>query len=215
VALVTSLVPDIRASIPDIPSFVAERQLLRATRVFCQETRAWRVDFLMSVVGTVGTVTLTSQLPAGTELVDIISIKNVGGGEPVEARTYTWLDKNTSDWRSETDRDARYYVLDGNNIIRLVPTPSTTVASLYDIRVAVKPLRTATTLNDVLVNKFDENLIDGALAYLYLMPRKPWSDTKLAQYHKAMFINSLPGARAAAADEFQVGVPRKVRYGGL
>ncbi len=214
-AALTDLVIDIRSEIPGIPSFVAERQLMRAARVFCQETRAWRVDFLLSVVGSVPTSVLTSQLPTGTELVDIISIKNTAGGEPVKAKTYTWLDQNTSDWRSETDLNAKYYVLDGNNTIRLVPTPSVTTASLYDIRLAVKPLRSATALDDVLVNKFDEDLIHGGLAYLYLIPNKPWSDPGMGQYHEARFLDSLPGARAAAADEFQTGVARKVKYGGL
>lgn len=214
-AAVTALVPDVRAEIPDIPSFVAQRQILRATRIFCQETRAWRVDFLMSVTTTVSTVVLTSLLPANTELVDIISIKNVGGGAPLQPRTYSWLDTNLTDWRSDTDRNAKYYVRDGNNTIRLVPTPATTVAALYDIRLAVKPLRTATAINDVLVSRYDESLIHGALGFLYRLPRKPWTDIKLAQYHEVMFLNSIPSARADAAEEFQVGVPRKVKYGGL
>lgn len=214
-AAVSALVPDIRASIPDIPSFVAERQILRAARVFCEETRSWRINFQISVVGSVTTVSLVASLPSGTELVDVISIKNVNGGAPVSPVTYAWLDKNATNWRSESDLNAKYYVLNSNNVLRLVPKPSTTTAFLYDARVAVKPLRTATTLNDVLMNKYDEVLIDGALAYLYLMPRKPWTDGALAAVHSARFQASFAGARAAAADEFQVGVARKVRYGGL
>jgi len=215
VAAITSLVPDVRAVIPDIPSFVAQRQLLRAARIFCQDTRAWRTNFQLSVTGAVKTVSLTAQLPASTELVDIVSIKNVGGGAPLTATTYAWLDLNRTDWRSETEREAKYYVLEGNNLLRLVPYPSATVAALYDIRVAVKPLRTATVIGDVLANKFDEDLINGALSFLFLMPRKPWTDLQLGMSYKAQFLSSMPGARAAATDEFQVGVGRKIRYGGL
>jgi len=214
-ASVAELVTDIRASVPDVPKAVIQKYLMRAARTFCQETRAWRVDFLISVVTVVPTVSLAAKIPSGTELVDVISIKNTGGGEPVHARTYSWLDTNTSDWRSDTALNANYYVLDGNNTLRLVPTPSTTVASLYDVRVAVKPLRTATTLDSVLTNHYDEELIHGALSHLYLIPRKPWTDLNLAQYHQGMFLNSMPRARAEATDEFQVGVARKVKYGGL
>lgn len=214
-AALISLVEDVRASIPDIPSFVAERQLLRAARAFCQETRAWRVNIELSVTTTIATINLTSLLPANTELIDIISMKNTGGGDPPAKTTYAWLDKNTSDWRSETDLNARYYLLDGNSTVRLVPTPSVTTAYLYDLRVSVKPLLTATALNDLLVNRFREELIHGAMGHLYLIPRKPWTDLNLATYHQAQFMSSWPAARAAAADEFQTGVLRTVKYGGL
>ena len=214
-AALTALVPDVRAEIPNIPSFVAERQLLRAARVFCQETRAWRVDFLLSVTANTPTISLAAQLPTGTELIDIISIKNISGAKPLQPKTYSWLDTNLSDWRTQTDAQAVYYLLDGNNTLRLVPTPATTTANMYDIRVAVKPLRTATVLDDLLVNRFDEELIHGALAYLYVIPKKEWSDPGMAAFHEARFLESFAGARAAAADEFQVGVHRKVRYGGL
>ena len=71
-ATLTELVEDVRSDIPDIPGFVAERQLLRAARSFCQETRAWRVNIELSVTTTIATIDLGSLLPAGTELIDII-----------------------------------------------------------------------------------------------------------------------------------------------
>ena len=214
-ALLSVLVPDVRMEVPEVPSFVAQRQLLRAMREFCEFTRAWRVNVSVGVTKNVATVNLTSLLPGGTELVDIISMKNADGGAPPEPRTYRWLVKNISDWRSESEPDANYYVLDGNNTVRFMPTPSATTAGKYTARVSVKPLLTATTINDVLVNKYSELFIHGALAYLYAVPRKPWTDASLAQYHDLRFRDGLPSARAEAADEFQTGIPRKVKYGGL
>jgi len=209
------LVPDVRVEIPDIPTFVAERQLLRAAREFCEETRTWRVNVEISVIATIPASNIASLLPSDTELVDVVSIKNIGGGAPVIPRTYAWLDKNTSDWRSETDLNANYYVLDGNNAIRFIPIPSVTTASLYYARVAVKPTLDASAINDIVANKYDEVLVHGALAKLFLMPRKPWTDANLAQYHLALFRASFAPARTEAAEEFQTGIPRKVKYGGL
>jgi len=211
----STLVPDVQVAIPEIPSFVAERQLLRATRDFAEATRAWRVNVQISVTTTVPAVNISGLLPANTELVDVVSIKNTGGGAPLVPRTYAWLDKNTSDWHNDTDLNAKWYVLDGNNSVRFVPTPSTTVAALYDARVAVKPLLTATVIDDIVANKYDEVLVHGALSKLYLLPRKPWTDNALAQYHQTMFLASFPAARTEAAEEFQTGVPRKVAYGGI
>lgn len=215
-AAISTLVPDVRVEIPGVAAFVAERQLLRATRVFCEETRAWRTNISVGVSAATPTVILTSLLPTATEMVDVISVKNsVDGGEPVHPRTYAWLDQNRTNWRAETNNYATYFLLDGNDTIRFVPTPSDTIANLYDVRVAVKPLLTATTIDDILANKFREELIHGALGYLYAIPKKPWSDPGLATFHINAFNSGIPAARTAAAEEFQTGVPRKVKYGGL
>lgn len=213
-AQVSSLVPDIKSVIPEIVSFVAERELLRATREFCEETRAWRVSFSLDVTASTATIDLTSLLPANTELVDIISVKPQSGGQPVVPKTYSWMDANVDNWRNEENADAQYYMLDGNNTVRLYPTPANTTSDKYYVRVAVKPTLSATVLDDVLVNKHREALISGALGYLFMLPRKLWSDMKLAQYHLSMFHGKLPSARAEAADEFQTGVARSVKYGG-
>ena len=149
------------------------------------------------------------------ELVDIVTIKNASGGEPLKPKTFSWLDTNLSNWRGETATDANYYVLDSNNTIRLIYTPDATTADKYYVRMAVKPLLTSDSISDVIENKYDEFVIHGALARLYFMPRKPWSDTRLGAYHREQFELSWPGARADAANEFQTGVIRKVRYGGL
>jgi len=215
-AAITTLTPDIQSKIPEIPAFIATREIIHATREFCEFTRAWRVDIQVSTTADTATVDLTNLLPTGTELVDIISMKNVEGSRPVLPTTQAWLDTNTSDWRGDTALDANYYVLSGNNTIQLVPTPSTTVSNQYYVRVAVKPLlATATTFDDVLVNKYDQVLVDGALARLYLIPRKPWTDTGLGAYHRQVFMAAMPSARTEAAEEFQTGVARKVKYGGL
>ena len=214
-AALTTLVPDIQAEIPELPSFIAERQLLRALREFCQETRAWREAATLSVVENVATLNIAGFLPTNSELIDVITLKPTDGSEEVKPTTYAWLDKNLSDWRDETASTAKYYVQDGSNVIRFVYTPDATVTDKYYIRFSVKPTLSATTIDDVLVNKFDQRIIYGALGRLYFIPRKPWTDFNLGQYYTTMFQNSWAEVRAEAVDEFQVGVPRKVKYGGL
>jgi hypothetical protein len=215
-ANISEIIPDIRVHIPEIPSFVATRELLRAAREFCEETRAWRYSFNLSTIANTATYDLISSAGlTNVELVDVVSIKNTDGGEPVKGKTYYWLDANLSDWRSETAEEATWYVLDSNNTIRLVHTPASTTANKYHVRMAVKPLLTSTAISDLIENKYDEYLIHGALSRLYLIPRKPWSDARLGAYHRDRFELSWPGARADAANEFQTGVARKVQYGGL
>ena len=214
-AAVTDLVPDIRSDIPEIPSFVASRQILRSVRELAERARVWRVDVSLSTIADTPTIALLALLPANTQLVDVISIKNTGGGAPLVPSTQAWLDTNISDWRNESNDDSKYYMLESDNTIRLAPTPASTTADLYFARLAVKPLLTATVVDDVVFNKYDELIIHGALGRLYALPRKPWTDFNLAQYHQAQFMTGIPSARTEAADEFQTGIPRKVKYGGL
>lgn len=214
-AALTVFTTDIRVEIPELPGFVAERSLIRAAREFCEETRCWRVNITIDVTADDPTVDIAALLPAGTELVDIVSVKNVLGGAPVTATTYTKLDRDSSDWRTDTDLNAKLYVLDGNNVVRFFPTPSTTVVGKYYMRVAVKPTQAATTIDDVVANKYNEALIHGALASLYRLPRKPWTDLNLSSYHATEFRTRMPAARTESAEEFQTGVARSVKYGGL
>jgi hypothetical protein len=212
---ISDMVPDVRAEIPEIPGFVAERQLLRSIREFCAATQAWRVNVQISTTADVETIDIEALLPTATELIDVISMKNVAGGQPVLPKTHAWLDENTTDWHTDTDLNAKYYIQQDLNELRLSPIPSVTTAFQYDVRLSVKPTLAATEASDILVSRYNEIFIHGALAKLYLLPRKPWSDTNLSAYHMSQFTGSFFRATAEAADEFQKGVARTVKYGGI
>ena len=145
----------------------------------------------------------------------MVSIKNSEGGAPLVPRTFAWFDQNLSDWRTETATDATYYVLESNNTLRLVYTPDTSTADKYYARVAIKPTKAATVLDDLMANKYDEVLVHGTLSRLLTLPRKPWTDASLGEYHRGLFEREFAAARTAAAEEHQTGQPRKVKYGGL
>jgi hypothetical protein len=213
--LLSTYHPDLRAEIPELPSFVADRYLIRAAREFLEESRAWRVNADLSTTADTATVSLVSVLPANTELVDIISVKDTLGSTPVTPTTFAKLDKERADWREETDLSAMYYVLESNNRLRFVPTPANTITAKYHVRFAVKPTLAATSLDDVVANKYDEAIISGALSRLFGQARKPWSDDRREAKHFARFQLAKSAARTEAAEEFQTGVARKVKYGGL
>jgi len=58
-------------------------------------------------------------------------------------------------------------------------------------------------------------LVNGTLARLYFLPRKPWTDLNLGNYHRTLFELGMNTAKGKATDEHQKGVPRTVKYGGL
>jgi hypothetical protein len=211
----TALVPDIQVEIPEIPTFVAERQLVRALRELCEEARVWRISFTINTTADVPTILLSSYMPLGTELVDIVSMKNSSGGEPLAPTTYIKMDKNHTDWRNESNSDASKYMLDTNNTIRLYPTPTDTIDRKYNVRAAIKPQLAVVDIDELVLNKYSEILISGALSRLYALPRKPWTDLQQSALHRAIFYSGFAAARTEAAEEFQTGVSRKVKYGGI
>ena len=214
---VSEFASDIIADIPEIPVFVASRQVLRACRVLCERARVWRYDISLNTTASQATYDLSSLYTpeANVELVDIISMKPTDGRSPVVPVTKGWMDKNEADWRDQEALVATWFTLESNDTIRLIPTPSQTVTDAYDVRIAVKPKLDATTVDDIIYNKFYETVIAGAKSFLFLIPRKPWSDPNLAQFHLAMFNNGVIDAVPEASDDFQTGVPRKVKYGGI
>ena len=212
---VEAQVRDVIADIPEVPAFIAARQYLRACRVLCEKARVWRLDGTITTGAGAPLEDLSDVFPDNTELVDLITLKPAEGGTPVKPKTQAWLDTNWTDWRTQEALVARYYVLEENNTIRFVPVPSETVTDAYYFRAAIKPTLSAEEIDDLLVNKYDEVLIHGAKAYLFMTPRKPWTDLQMAQYHQAAFLAAIPDARSEATDEFQTGVARKVKYGGL
>ena len=212
-AAVSTLVKDILSDIPEVPSFVAQRQYLRALRELCEKARVWRADTTITTIPNEETLDIDSQLPDNTELVDVISLLPPDGNSSVKPKTQAWMDLNQADWRTQTGQYANYYMLNTNNTLQLVPIP--TGAVTYYLRAAVKPTLSCTDIAEIIVNKYSELIISGAKAYLFMTPRKPWTDLQLAQYHQAAFLGGIPNARTEAADEYQTGVARKVKYGGL
>jgi len=212
---VNTLVQDIIADIPEIPVFIAARQYIRALRELCEKARVWRINDTFTVSSSLVLTDISALFPDDTELVDIVSMKPAGGETEVKPTTYARLDKNEANWRSESSLVAKQYILESNNVLRLVPSPSNNVVDAYYIRMAIKPTQATQNIESLLVNKYSELLISGAKAYLFMVPRKPWTDLQLAQFHMAQFLGGIPAARAEATDEFQTGVARTVKYGGL
>lgn len=213
-ASIDVMLPEIHAEVPKLADLIARRALLRSARNFAEETRALRTSFDVDTVSGTPFLDLSAQLPAETELVDVVSIKPNAGGRKLTPTTYAKLDDDTLDWRNRTATVATHYVRDANNTIRLVYTPDATDTAVYHVRAAYKPTLDATTLDDLIINKYDEAIIHGALARLFSQPNKVWSDPNNANYHAAMFMDMKRKATTEAADGYQQNVPRRVQYGG-
>ena len=87
--------------------------------------------------------------------------------------------------------DPVYYLQKEERIVSVYPIPSTTVASGFTIRVAYKPSRSATTVDDVLFEDYAEIIGYGAKYRLFLSPGKPYSSLDAATTHKGLYTEGL------------------------
>lgn len=179
---------------PDLPGcpFAAVNSALRqSTIVFCEQSLAWKEEHPPVAV-----------LPATAEYAFIPPT-----GAAVHAVTYAQFNGKeisphtgelhfaTRAWRNQTGTPE--YVLGGATSLRLVPEPDT--AGTLAMVVALKPSASAAGIHEVLFNEYREAIVHGALARLMLSPRKPYTNTQLAQYHQQQFAveTAMAGTRAA------------------
>jgi len=101
----------------------------------------------------------------------------------------------------------------GANVVRTDPTsilqkdertfslygiPKDTVANGLTMRVALKPTRAATTVEDVLLEDYAEIIAAGAKARLMMSPNKPYTNPQLAVGHMELFRQGTNVARQRA-----------------
>lgn len=87
------------------------------------------------------------------------------------------------------------------------PIPNETVKQSITLRVALKPTRSATTIDDLIYEEYAETIGSGAISRLALSPGKPYSNAGLANAHRALFQAGLNVAR----DRSQNGYVRASR----
>lgn len=97
------------------------------------------------------------------------------------------LDALDKQWRSSsyTSSPTAYYIHDG--VIYLVPTPSAAIDAGLNLVLSMQPSLISTTINDQVFSDYRDVISHGALASLFAMHRKPWSNGPLAEYHRQQF----------------------------
>jgi hypothetical protein len=210
---ILDLLPQVFASAPTAPNQIVTRYMRDAAREFCRRTLAWKADVLALTV-TADTANVTVTPPTDGVLIDINSAV-LDNNTPLVKKTRAQLDKAFPKWRTEAGTPTHITLSETQNDILLVKIPATTYTSLLDVSGVFVPTLTATTLDDNLVDRYGEDIVNGALYRLLRLPGKPWSDPNQALFYGTLFEDAINDAKTEVADGNMVGVARKVTYGGL
>ena len=116
-------------------------------------------------------------LPISPDDVSTPSIYNAGSGAAI------------------TKADPRWYIQKDVRTYSLYPIPKDTARLALTMRVALKPTRTSTSIDDFIFEEYAEIIANCAIARLCLSPGKPYTNMNLAGARNALFISGLNVAR--------------------
>jgi len=95
-------------------------------------------------------------------------------------------------------KDPQYILQKDERTFSLYGIPATTVANGLTMRVALKPSRSATTVDDVLYEDYAEVIAAGAKARLMMSAGKPYTNPQIAAVQLDMFRQGTNVARQRA-----------------
>lgn len=210
----TAFLDFLMPEVPGCSTEMALQSLSNAIIEFCQDTRCFTYEpAAIDIVANQRDYTLTPS--SGNNIVDCLYA--AVNGDPIFPATDDMLDiafppstgNNTTgtgngndNWRliTTTDDPPAYYQFTdlGRGTIRLIKTPSVSYTGGLTVKVALTPLRATRVIPDTIYENHVDDILHGAKAILYAMPRKPWSDPVRAQSEQQQF-NYVKGNLDAAA----------------
>jgi len=145
-------------------------------------------DALVSETAGDSTYISKAVYPLTSTLGDIVEVRKcIFDGESLDEKGEDWLDINIPNWQTSMASAPSRYTVDKDRYLRLVPVPSDAVENALRVQVALKPLRTATSVEDFLHDDWLDTITDGALGRLLSMTSKPWRDFTAADYYRARY----------------------------
>lgn len=191
----TTLVGRVVLQAPGLADPAAEMHLLDTAIDFCRDTLPV-VEDLAPVSVTAGDATYTLSVDTERRVVKVMRLK-LGDLtlEPVAP------DVLPNDWQDAVGTPTHYFQRNETDLV-LYPAPDANGTLV--VTAALAPTRTATTLDDLLADRWLDGLVAGALERALLTPGQPYTDPGRAAY----FRNEYGRAKADAAVQTARGYTR-------
>lgn len=186
-----SLVDGGHLDIPGVPEPVAVNAIRKAAIEFCDRSLLWVADH-DPIDMVAGESACRLSPPNGTA---VVRIEDIWLNEvPLIPTTRLDLQHKNANWNSLAGTPSHYMQENTEEII-IFPTPTSSDAEALTLKVALKPSRRSTTIENWIVEKYLEELMHGASWKLMEMPGKSWTDIQAAMYHKSVFDAAIVSAQ--------------------
>ena len=173
---------------------VTENAIKRAVIEFCAGSWIWK--YLPDPSSTVsGEAEYDLEPPAGTDVTVVMHVAL--DGVALSHKPLEWLDMELPRWRTTTGTTKYFSQINSEQIV-LAPTPDTSMTDGLSMTLALQPSQTATGFPSWISNQYFEDLANGAISKLMLMPNKPWTDLQTGADRRNTFQAAIANARASA-----------------
>lgn len=196
---IASMVPDISVFLQGCPSPVIERTILKIATDLCQRAKVWSLD-AVPITLVPGAheydLTFTEAYAEPTDIETAYLILSDGSKVDLPMQPYGAVAHQFPSWPQNAPGQPQMVTrLDAGKVL-VAPVPEET-ADLY-VRCLVRPVATATVLEQWLYDEFRRVIHHGVLHELLLMPQRSWSNPKLGEFHGRQWTYLLNNAKARA-----------------
>jgi hypothetical protein len=174
--------PYVMPEVIGAPEPLVDQALRLAARDFCQRGTAW-VEFQDELRPLESSNRFEFDVPSGAELVKVLSA--VVGTTELDVFSNGDLPADWTNARSTTLRNKLVH-LEGDEFL-VFPLPTEPIR----LRLAFKPMLSATTVGDEVLNKWGEDVAAGAKSRLMAMRGMPFTDLTSSAINKAQFESAI------------------------
>ena len=198
---IIDFLPRVAAAAPFCPTTVILDKIIEALRLFCHESKLWvyqleSQSFIKDQRGyDIPTMNeLNSGNPLNT-LAEVVAIDHVEINErSIETISEAYLNEMERSWRVYSEPEPRRFYMGPERTIQFVYKPSQATTSNVDIWVSVKPLWTATQVEDWFYNDWRRAIEYASQALCMEIPQQPWTDLQMALGYWEKFNEQLDDA---------------------
>lgn len=198
--------------VPAVDAPIVNHAVVRAVRMIASQTAIQRASITVPTV--VGQREYTVPPTAGNEIDTIIAVRLFPAADPnskgIRLYPITTGVAEEMQWFDDALPTSWSYVADK---LSLYPAPDS--VNNLSVTVIMRPeLDSAADLDDVYFHH-REVIADGAMAFLFAMPAKPWTNQQAAQEAYARFGRAILALRARnrAGGQVNNGTLKGVRFG--
>lgn len=189
--------------LPDVPGCTNELAVhaIKNTVIeFCEKSLILQVDH-DPVTILAGAVDYDLEPPKDTLIVKIQKVfykdNEIAPISPDEIMSASLYNRNFPDARPEQGPPKMYTQKDARTF-SIFPVPQETEKLALTLRVALKPTRSATQVDDLIFEEYAEAIGNGAVSRLCLSPKKPYTNPQIASVKQGLFQAALNVARQRA-----------------
>jgi hypothetical protein len=186
---------DVMPELPGCTEFLAIDKLRFAAIEFCRKTLVSQ-ETVDELDLDAGEPELTIPTPnSSVRVYKIMWIKSphrtlvAAPKQPLTDRSRNWDTIGEADWPIS-------YVRLTNDTVQLIPPPLVDKSAVITAHVACIPTKSASRLDEVLIDEYREAIAAGALSRLLNMAKEPWFDREAAKRNAFDFASEISNARA-------------------